>query len=126
MRTLTIGKTLITIWDESRYLEVTLPDGRKLPAAPQEDGAYLRRAQEYGYGDDVWAMCVDHEVGHVLLSWLVHGDTSLTLKGVAEQKDGGSYWPNWWAEEDAVLGMQRLAKFTGTSIIEMAAKFASA
>lgn len=107
-----IGNTLIEIWEDTQTLRVTLPDGRQVHAVPHDTEDYRSRAKDHGYGDDIWNFCVDHEVGHVLLSYLAF-TVSPTLTGVADKEDGtGGYWPNWWAEEAAVLSFQRFAKFT--------------
>lgn len=113
-----IGNTKIEWWEDTHTVRVTLPDGRELLAAPEDTEDYLNRAKEHGY-DNSWEFCLDHEIGHVLLSWITY-QISPTLLGVADKREGGKYYTHWWAEEAAVLGFQRFAKFSGTSIQEIA------
>lgn len=116
MRSFRIGETLIEVWDDTKTARITLPDGRQVMAAPQDNEEYRENARKHGYGDDTWAFCVDHEVGHVLLPHELLGAVSYVLRGVADHNDGtGTYWEHWWAEEAAVLGAQQYARMTGTS-----------
>jgi hypothetical protein len=121
---LNIGKTIVEWWDASKTVRITLPDGRFVHGQPEDTDQYRKNAADHGYGDDIWSFCLDHEIGHVLVSWLAtKGGVSNTIAGVADRNDGGDFWPHWWAEEAAVLGFQRLAKFTGHTVLEIAEGF---
>jgi hypothetical protein len=93
-----------------------LPDGREIPAAPQDTDDYRQRAEDLGYGDDTARMSQEHELGHSILAALFGMPASLTLTGVAD----GRYWKHWRAEEGAVLSLQHYARSAGISLFDVA------
>lgn len=56
-----------------------------------------------------------HEVTHSLLAHWLGLPESPTMRGVAD----GSYWPEWEAEEAAVLGVQRFARMAGVDLLQL-------
>ena len=84
--------------------ETTLPDGRVLPAQPQDTPAYRAQAQAIGYGDDMLAMCREHDYLHALLCQALGLPVSPALLGAI---NGAPTNDLTGAEEDLVLAAQR-------------------
>jgi hypothetical protein len=79
-------------------------NGDPIPAVPHDTEDYRARAKALGYGDDVMAMCREHEFLHSALAELLSDEgPSPTLLGV----NTGKPWPHWSIEEAAVLAVQR-------------------
>lgn len=91
-------------------------DGAHVDALPQDDDAYIARAEALGYGGDTLAMSREHELLHSLIAHWLGLPESPTLRGVAT----GNYWPNWHAEECAVLALQKYANAAGVDLMKLA------
>lgn len=97
----------ILIWNEGTYTETVFPDGTKCPALPHRTPEQAHTAAELGYGDDVDAMCREHEVLHTLLALARGLPHSPTLWDVAHGPPDPA--PDYHYEEEAeVLALQRL------------------
>lgn len=79
-----IGKTVVDVWPSRRYLETIFEDGTKVPACPQDTDEYRKTAMDTGYGTNTWALSLEHELIHSLLS----GGRSWTLWSVAHDHIG--------------------------------------
>ena len=62
-----IGENLIEIWEEDKVMRTTFPDGVTLIAAPEDNDAYRKTAEELGY-EDTWMMCKSHEILHTSIA----------------------------------------------------------
>ena len=92
--------------DLNRRVETVFPDGSKCEATPQYDETSIGRAKSLGYGDDIWAMTVEHELSHTILAEAMNLPHSPTLYGVAHS----DYHKNWREEESRVLAFQRFVR----------------
>lgn len=100
---------VVRVYDDERYLETRFPDGTKVPAMPQNTESYRAKAQELGYGEDVWRMCKEHEMAHTELMQALGLEYSPTLWAVAHGHKRGipGNQGEMGAEEDLVLAYQR-------------------
>ncbi|MFW6058985.1 MAG: hypothetical protein ACODAQ_02315 [Phycisphaeraceae bacterium] len=89
------------------YTVTRFPDGTEVPAAPSGDPEQQQTAQRLGYGEDVAAMCREHEILHTWLAERFDLPHSPTLWAVAH--DHGEGCAPVWAqkqEEALVLAFQ--------------------
>lgn len=100
------GITTVEVWPEQRYLRTMYSDGCQVDAAPQLTRDYLDTAQRLGYGDDTWAMCVEHEIMHTLLAMADGRAVSPALWAVAHRTED-VHREIIAKEEDYVMSMQR-------------------
>lgn len=115
LETLRIGDATIHL-HQSGITRTCFPDGEPVLAYPQDTDQYRATAVAQGYGDDVLAMSRDNDLLHSLIcSWLGL-PRSPTLNGCANRP----YWPDWWREEETVMALQRLARFLGVDLLEVA------
>lgn len=71
----------------TRVVETHFPDGTVLVACPEDDDDYRRTARDCGYGEDVWALCREHELIHQFLAVRMGLDCSPTLWSVHHRDD---------------------------------------
>lgn len=89
------------------YTVTLFPDGTQVPAAPNGDPEQAQTAQRLGYGEDVSAMCREHELLHTWLAERFDLPHSPTLWAVAhEQGEGCIPIPAQHQEEALVLVFQ--------------------
>ncbi len=97
----------ILVWNGGAYTETVFEDGTRCPALPHGSEYQARTARELGYGDDVDAMCREHEIMHTLLAVARGRPYSPVLWDVAHGPPDPA--PAWHYEEEAdVLALQRL------------------
>ncbi|MFW6079074.1 MAG: hypothetical protein ACODAE_05595 [Gemmatimonadota bacterium] len=97
----------ILFWNGGTYTETVFPDGTKCCALPEGTPEQAETAEELGYGDDVHAMCREHEALHTLLALARGLPHSPTLWDVAHGPPDPA--PDHHYEEEAdVLALQRL------------------
>jgi hypothetical protein len=97
----------ILLWNDGTYTETVFADGTKCPAMPDGSEAQSATAHRLGYGDDVAAMCREHEILHTLLALARGKPYSPVLWDVAHGAPDPA--PDWHYEEEAdVLALQRL------------------
>ena len=99
-----VGACEFRVFSAVRYCETVFADGSKVPAAPQDTDTYRARARELGYGDNIWAMCLEHELFHTLWAVSQGFEYSQTLWDVAH---GLGEIPSHWMEEQIVMDLQR-------------------
>jgi hypothetical protein len=109
MDVLELGGCVVRVFPETRYLETVFPDAAKVSAAPQTVPSYRATAERLGYGDDVWALCREHEIAHTTLLQALGLEYSPTLWAVAHgaQRAIPGAPGEMEAEEDLVLAYQR-------------------
>ena len=101
------GMASLWVYPSRQYAETVFRDGARCAAVPHDTEDYRQRARDLGYGDDTWAMCWQHELGHSLLAAVQQRVVSLTLFAVAHGTID-SLDPALVAEEEAaVLDWQR-------------------
>ena len=96
----------LRVWPETQYCETVFEDGTKVPAAPGQDDSYREQARECGYGDDTWALCLQHEAFHTMLAEFEGRPWSPTLWAVAHP-GGRLTREEAWDEEERVLNFQK-------------------
>lgn len=90
---------------------VVLACGLVVEGRPQPDAAYAKTAQELGYGDDILAMCQDHDALHVAMcQWL--NVESFALFRATGQPITAREAELADAEEAAVLAIQKFKRLT--------------
>lgn len=88
---------------------IVLPCGVVVEGRPHDTAGYAATARDLGYGDDVLAMCRDHDALHAALAdWI--GVESFALREAAGL-DGDPVIAA--AEESAVLAVQRWMSLAG-------------
>jgi hypothetical protein len=109
MDTLEFGRCVVHVFPEARYLETVFADGAKVPACPQAVPSYRATAERLGYGEDVWALCREHEISHTTLLQALGLEYSPTLWAVAHgaTRSIPGAPGEMEAEEDMVLAFQR-------------------
>ena len=83
------------------YVETVFPDGRVVPARPEDSDSYRETARECGYGENTFRMCLHHELLHAILAEAQGLPYSPTIRAVAEGRDGSL------EEESRVMQFQR-------------------
>jgi hypothetical protein len=97
------------------WTRVILPDGTEIYGEPQRDDGQARTALELGYGEDVEAMCRDHDPLHAVLADFLGLPRSYSLAdaaGILPPED------KWLAdlEEAAVLAIQAFMRQAGSRL----------
>lgn len=95
----------VLVYPDEQYLETVFADAATVPATPQDNDEYRARAQALGYGDDVWRMCLEHEIAHTELMQMLGLEYSPTLWAVAHGDTRKTR--EMGAEEELVLAFQR-------------------
>lgn len=91
---------------------VILPCGLVVEGRPHDTDAYRATAKEIGYGDDVLALCRDHDALHVALAaWL--GLESFAIRSAAGLDVDAEIAA---AEEAAVLATQKFLRLAGAKV----------
>lgn len=103
---LPLGIVTVRVWRPD-YLETVWPDGRVCPALFVDDAQARAHAAEWGYGDDVQRMHLEHELTHTLLAQANGLPWSPVLYHVA----GGPHvpTPTRAEEEGRVVAVQRIS-----------------
>jgi hypothetical protein len=91
---------------------VMLPDGRRILGLPQGTDEQAATAKRLGYGDDVLQMVRDHDPLHAMLCDLLGLPTSYALS-----TDPGEAGEREWAEEEAVLAVQKFMRLAGGRLL---------
>lgn len=101
-----LGGCTITVDEEARWLQTTLPDGSVVDATGNDDAESLEMAARLGYAD-TWTMSRDHELMHTWLAVQAGLSHSPTLWRVAHPGDASNISDDEVArEEQAVLDAQ--------------------
>lgn len=82
MRSYEIGRVRVHVLDDVPHLWTAWDDGLILPAGPAPADR-LALCADMGYGDDLWAMSLDHEIAHHWLAVLDGLPFSVSLRLVA-------------------------------------------
>ena len=108
-----LGSVIVRVWPEDHYLETVFPDGTKVPAAPEDTDEARSLASDLGYGDDLWRMCLEHELLHTALLQRLGYEHSPTLWEVAHGNSKGIPGKPWAmrGEEGLVLAYQTFKNF---------------
>jgi hypothetical protein len=106
--------TLIEIYPRA-WTHIVLPGGQEVFAIPKPD--QLLQARALGYGDDIDAMCRDHDPLHALLADWLGVPQSYGIMAAAgllkpEDHDLAAY------EEAAVLAIQQFMRAAGGRLPE--------
>jgi hypothetical protein len=102
------ARHVVVVDPAQRYVETRFPDGTTVGATPNRDDHSLRIARDLGYGDDTWAMSLDHELCHSWLAQVADQPWSPTLWRLAHPDDLDVANDVEVAEEEArVLEFQR-------------------
>jgi hypothetical protein len=85
------------------FTETIFPDGSRVPAYPNGSPEQRETARRAGYGDDVAAMCREHEILHTWLAEKFNFPHSPTLWAVAHAQAEGcaAVWAQY--EEEALV-----------------------
>jgi hypothetical protein len=88
---------------------IVLPCGLVVEGRPHDSAAYATTARELGYGDDVLALCQDHDAAHAWLAdqFGVNSFGLLHAAGVGADENIAA------AEEAAVLAIQKFLRLSG-------------
>jgi hypothetical protein len=121
-RIVVLGWTVVELWGHD-FTRTILPDGVEVPAAPQDNADYRSRAHALGYGQDSAAMSREHELGHVLLSYILGLPESPALRSAANNAGPSDLTG---MEEDAVMALQRFARAAGVDLVEVALRISRA
>lgn len=113
MRTAKIDNTALTFSECG--VTTTLAGGVEVNAWPHRTAEYYATAYQLGYGDNVYRMCLEHETAHSLLAHWLGLPESPTMRQVA---NGGEATPMSNLEEDAVLAIQRFARFMDVDLVQ--------
>lgn len=107
MKSWRFSRCVVRRWTPD-YMDTQFWDGKVCPALFIEDDELRQRARDHGYGDDVRAMHLDHDVAHTFLAEARNQPYSPTLYHVA----GGTFWPPEAreSEETLVMMFQRAAR----------------
>lgn len=116
LKVINIGDALVECHDDGQTI-TRLAAGTVL-AYPEDTQEYRDRARDLGYGDDVSGMSRDHEITHSLLAKWLGLPASPALSLAAAGKESKNILTG--AEEAAVLAIQRFAKMTNASILQIA------
>jgi hypothetical protein len=98
-------RNLTRIETGPNWCRTTLPTGDEVFARPNADSPAM--AEKLGYDTDVELMTAHHDALHSLLADMLGLTASRSLMHVAGCWPDG---PDVWAEEDAVLAVQRYAR----------------
>lgn len=93
---------------------VTLSTGQVIEGEPHDTPEYRETARLLGYGDDVLAMCRDHDPLHAIVCDMLGLGDSRALR-VAAGLESESVISR--IEEGAVVALQRLIRATGITIL---------
>lgn len=121
-RIVVLGWTVVELWGHD-FTRTILPDGTEVPAAPQDDDSYRERAAVLGYGADTASMSREHELAHVLLSYILGLPESPALRAAANDAGPSDLTG---MEEDAVMAIQRFARAAGVDLVEVALRISRA
>ena len=105
--------TVVRIFET--WAETVLPGGQVVYATPQHTPEQAETARDLGYGDDVDAMTRDHDALHsALCDWLglPASFSMMDAAGLLHEADR----PKAWAEESAVLALQKLMVMAGVRV----------
>jgi hypothetical protein len=91
----------VRVFPEERRLETIFPDGRTVPACPEDNDEYRKTAREHGYGEDTFRLSLHHELLHTMLAEFIGLSYSPTLRAVAEGREGDA------CEEEQVMRFQK-------------------
>jgi hypothetical protein len=105
MKVYRYGDTEVVVFESDRLVRTTLPDGAVVWSAPVDDAESKARAERLGYGEDLWAMCRDHDAVHAAVAHMLGRRDSYALRRAAQ---GLPIDDLAGAEEDAVMALQRL------------------
>lgn len=105
MKVYRYGDTEVVVFEGDRLVRTTLPDSAILWAAPVDDEESRARAHRLGYGEDLWAMCRDHDRLHAAVAHMLGRYDSYALRRAAQGRPVDDLAG---AEEDAVMALQRL------------------
>lgn len=98
---------------------IVLSTGHVITGCPHDTESYRATAQHLGYGDDVIAMCCDHDPLHqAIAQWLGIGD-SHSLRAAAGLPHNADFAV---MEEEAVIAVQRYMKLAGGKLPYMKGK----
>ena len=112
MITLQFKHCKVFIWHEQHRLVTVFEDGAELTACPNYDPESVSRSHSLGYCGDVWAMTVDHEVGHTILAEMDNLDFSPALWAAAHPTEPRTRKQKaaFKREEKRVLELQRFSR----------------
>jgi len=104
--TITFPTCTITVDHDAQYVETIFPDGKMVPARPQDNDEYRTNTERFGYGSDTWRECYEHEIAHTWVARLLGHPHSLILRNVAD--GNGRRWPAGGRDEEGyVTSLQR-------------------
>lgn len=83
----------VVVDDELRTVSTHYDDGTVAYGVPHDTDAYRKTAVDLGYGDDVWAMTVDHELMHTALAEIRGEHHSGSLWAQAHKPSGFEFDP---------------------------------
>lgn len=63
------------------------PDNSMFGAHPHDTHHYHVISHRLGYGDDIWAYCVEHEIAHVVVAEFFHDRASHVIWELAHQRE---------------------------------------
>lgn len=115
MKTLKFGDNAVNIHDD--HVDVVLPDGAVVPAVPHITPEYYSTTSHLGYGEDIMALCVNHEIVHTALCHWLGLKESPTMRSVASFNSQSTSITG--SEEDAVMAIQRFANLMGVDLVEL-------
>lgn len=97
----------VIVKHHEQWMGTIFRDGTIAHARPNFREEDFKRCRELGYGDDIWAMNVDHELFHTALAEMAGEPYSQVLweaaHGTVEKMD----MEKAWSEEDRVLKAQQ-------------------
>lgn len=115
LQSLVLGRSILQIWPHGAT--TILPDGRELPAAPNDTPEYRATAARLGYPQDdagCLQMCRDHEATHSAIAALLGLPASPALWNAALGRGPSALTG---ADEDAAMALQRLARMLDIDLI---------
>jgi hypothetical protein len=95
---------------------VILACGSIVEGEPHDTEEYRLTAQSLGYGNDILAMCQDHDPLHVALCRWLGLEISFAMSIAAGDVAGNAVKELAVLEEAAVIAVQRFAKRSGAKI----------
>src|SRR4051812_10145900 len=105
-----IDDTIETVAETTEHgTKIVLPTGQVVHGVPQDTDDYRATAERLGYGDDLLAMCRDHDVLHCRLCAWLKIPTSYCMRdaaGILPEAERALAD----AEEEAVMAVQRFMR----------------